>query len=256
MKNLVHKVLETPFWPEDLQAMKRYFRTHDDCDGERGNGITVTISTDGDAWVETCPGGCRFRMPMTGGGLSPRVRNALLLLAVAIKLDNQEHTIPANSPDQARLQPSPEAGCSAFIVHDMTGSVPDQECKTRESAEAWVRQLTEARPNARPVIQPNKEIDTKAANEQQHGHPMTLRECAEAEEPLLDMESVSDRTKSVPDWVAEEIRTTWRAARDAGSQLESFRIIERMVDRLGYGRTENNPSLAPNEEPSPKESAP
>jgi len=60
-----------------------------------------------------------------------------------------------NAPDQARLQSSPEAGCSACVVHDMTGSVPDQECKTRESAEAWVRRLTEARPNARPVIQPN-----------------------------------------------------------------------------------------------------
>ena len=67
--------------------------------------------------------------------------------------------VKANAPDQARLQPSPEAGCSAFIVHDMTGSVPDQECKTRERAEAWVRQLTEARPNARPVIQPNKKVE-------------------------------------------------------------------------------------------------
>jgi len=51
---------------------------------------------------------------------------------------------------------------------------------------------------------------------------------------------------SVPDWAAAEIRATWRAARDAGNQLESFRLIERMVDRLGYGRTENNPSLVPN----------
>ena len=50
----------------------------------------------------------------------------------------------------------------------------------------------------------------------------------------------------VPDWVAEEIKTTWRAARDAGGEMAAFRIIERMVDRLGYGRTENNPSLVPN----------
>jgi hypothetical protein len=49
----------------------------------------------------------------------------------------------------------------------------------------------------------------------------------------------------VPDWAAEEIRATWRAARDAGNQLDSFRIIERMVDRLGYRRTKNNPSLVP-----------
>lgn len=39
----------------------------------------------------------------------------------------------------------------------------------------------------------------------------------------------------VPDWVAEEIKTTWRAARDAGGEMAAFRIIERMVDRLGYG---------------------
>ena len=50
----------------------------------------------------------------------------------------------------------------------------------------------------------------------------------------------------VPDWVAEEIKATWRAARDAGGEMAAFRIIERMVDRLGYGRTENNPSLVPN----------
>ena len=48
----------------------------------------------------------------------------------------------------------------------------------------------------------------------------------------------------VPKWIAEEIKSTWRAARDAGGQTEAFRILERMVDRLGYGRTENNPSLA------------
>lgn len=66
--------------------------------------------------------------------------------------------VKADNADQARLQPSPEAGCSAFVVHDMTGSVPDKECKTREIAEAWVRHLTEARPNARPVILPNAEV--------------------------------------------------------------------------------------------------
>ena len=53
---------------------------------------------------------------------------------------------------------------------------------------------------------------------------------------------------SVPDWVAEEIKATWRAARDAGGEMSAFRIIERMVDRLGYGRMENNPSLVPNAE--------
>ena len=53
---------------------------------------------------------------------------------------------------------------------------------------------------------------------------------------------------SVPDWVAEEIKATWQAARDAGGEMQAFRIIERMADRLGYGRMENNPSLVPNAE--------
>ena len=51
---------------------------------------------------------------------------------------------------------------------------------------------------------------------------------------------------SVPEWVAEEIKATWQAARDAGGEMQAFRIIERMVDRLGYGRRKNNPSLVPN----------
>ena len=45
---------------------------------------------------------------------------------------------------------------------------------------------------------------------------------------------------SVPDWVAEEIKATWRATHWP-AELQTFRIIERMVDRLGYGRIENNP---------------
>lgn len=48
----------------------------------------------------------------------------------------------------------------------------------------------------------------------------------------------------VPDWAAAEIKATWRTAKDAGGQEEAYRIIERMVDRLGYGRTVDNPSLA------------
>ena len=50
----------------------------------------------------------------------------------------------------------------------------------------------------------------------------------------------------VPEWVAAEIRETWKAARDAGGEMQAFRIIERMTDRLGYGRRENNPPLPPN----------
>ena len=46
------------------------------------------------------------------------------------------------------------------------------------------------------------------------------------------------------DQLREEVKRTWAHARDADGQTEAFRILERMVDRIGYGRTKNNPSLA------------
>lgn len=45
---------------------------------------------------------------------------------------------------------------------------------------------------------------------------------------------------AIPEWAATEIRNTWNAARDSGGELQAFRIIERMVDRLGYGRIQGN----------------
>ena len=48
---------------------------------------------------------------------------------------------------------------------------------------------------------------------------------------------------NIPQWVREEIKQTWKKARDSGNQLDSFKILERMVDRLGYGRITDNPSL-------------
>ena len=41
-----------------------------------------------------------------------------------------------------------------------------------------------------------------------------------------------------------EIRDAWMAARKANGQREAFVILERMVDRIGWQRTENNPPLA------------
>lgn len=40
----------------------------------------------------------------------------------------------------------------------------------------------------------------------------------------------------------EEIKRTWTKAQGMG-QLEAYRLFERMTDRLGYGRTVNNPPL-------------
>ena len=43
--------------------------------------------------------------------------------------------------------------------------------------------------------------------------------------------------------IRKEVRLTWRAARDSDGQTQAFRVLERMVDRVGYGRIQNSPSL-------------
>ena len=86
------KCPEGCYWPEELEAEKYFFRTQDDCDGDLSSGIGVVVDAQGDVWVETVSKSlesCRYRMPLIGGGMSPRVRNALVLLALAIKLDNE-----------------------------------------------------------------------------------------------------------------------------------------------------------------------
>lgn len=61
--------------------------------------ISVMFGGDGDGYLTIAAQmdpnehkwSMRFRMPMMGGGQSPRVRNALLILAEAIRLDNLDH---------------------------------------------------------------------------------------------------------------------------------------------------------------------
>lgn len=50
MKNLektIHKLLDEPFWPEEIKPMVAYGRTHDDCDGDLNQQLTVMFSGDG-----------------------------------------------------------------------------------------------------------------------------------------------------------------------------------------------------------------
>jgi hypothetical protein len=83
-------LLESPFWPITLAPDAVYSRVHDDSDGRRGDEhqLAVLFDRSSDAWV-LLPGmtSLRFRDPL-GGGVSPRVRNALLVLAEAIRRDN------------------------------------------------------------------------------------------------------------------------------------------------------------------------
>src|SRR5258708_5755811 len=88
-------LLEGYFWIPSLETAKIYERMEDDTSGI----LTVTFSADGDAWINVFSkvdpaefrDTFRFRVPFAGGGQSPRVRNALLVLAEAIRLDNKEH---------------------------------------------------------------------------------------------------------------------------------------------------------------------
>ena len=86
----VRELLEADWCPSELETNTPYFRTQDDCDGDRASGINIFVSCDGDVSVHTAKGPCRYRTPITGGGLSRRTRNALLILALAIKWDNEE----------------------------------------------------------------------------------------------------------------------------------------------------------------------
>lgn len=84
------RVLEYSFWIDDLYTQTRYERIHDDHDGTYEGRLTVCIGRDSDVWIETDTlSPMRFRT-YHGGGKSFRVRNALMILALAIKLDNEE----------------------------------------------------------------------------------------------------------------------------------------------------------------------
>ena len=76
-----------------------FTRRQDDTDGGRGpeHDLCVMFSADCDAWV-AIPGqaSLRFRAPM-GGGWSPRVHKALIILAEAIRRDNEERPQPPSA---------------------------------------------------------------------------------------------------------------------------------------------------------------
>ena len=101
----IRRILETPLWIPDLETQIAYSRLHDDHDGTFMGRISVSFTPDGDAWVDVDQKplrSLRFRTDFGGGGLSPRVRNALIVLAYAIKLDNEErpHERPPENSSQ------------------------------------------------------------------------------------------------------------------------------------------------------------
>jgi len=91
MDKKIKKILETPFWIQAISSDETYSRLNDDHDGTETGNLLVKFSCDGDAWItvdKPWPP-LRFRN-FGGGGLSLRTRNALMILAYAIKLDNEK----------------------------------------------------------------------------------------------------------------------------------------------------------------------
>ncbi len=85
----VARVLEPDYWISTLAPREAYTRRHDDTDGDTtvAQDLTVAIGPDGDCWVKAGGGKTlRFRT-FGGGGQSLRTRQALLVLAEAIRLD-------------------------------------------------------------------------------------------------------------------------------------------------------------------------
>lgn len=82
---LINKVLTEIYWPPQLDAERVYVTTHDDNDGDPLSGfISLIFDQCGDAHLQVVGRSLRFRT-FGGGGRFPKIRNALLLLAVAIK---------------------------------------------------------------------------------------------------------------------------------------------------------------------------
>jgi hypothetical protein len=74
----------------NLVVGKIYSRTHDDCDGDLSESLAIRLNSDKSlsVWAKS-RNSLRFRIPLFGGGASGRVRNALMVLALAIKISNE-----------------------------------------------------------------------------------------------------------------------------------------------------------------------
>jgi hypothetical protein len=93
----IRKILEDSLgFAPGLDVETPYERLHDDHDGRGMGKIVVIFGPDGDAWVRTDSHQgptLRFRAPL-GGSHSPRTRNALVILAYAIMLDEKQFPDP------------------------------------------------------------------------------------------------------------------------------------------------------------------
>ena len=89
----IKKILNMPTWPPSLDTDKQYFIRGDDSVHNSGLGLTVIFVNDGDAHIQTTSeelgNSVRVRT-LQGGGHNKRVRMALMILAIAIEMDNED----------------------------------------------------------------------------------------------------------------------------------------------------------------------
>jgi len=99
VQRAMNTLIEGAYWPQSLEPRSHHTRRHDDTDGQRDTqqDLTISIGPDGDAWVVVAGAPpLRFRT-MAGGGCSLRVRNALLVVAEAIRRDNADRPQPPSA---------------------------------------------------------------------------------------------------------------------------------------------------------------
>ena len=94
IQEIIPRILESFFWIDELDTETIYARLHDDTDGKMEGQIAVQIDRQGDVYLTTDEHrgpSLRFRTD-GGGGMSLRTRTALLILALAIKMDTAERS--------------------------------------------------------------------------------------------------------------------------------------------------------------------
>ncbi len=88
----VRDILESPFWLDEIQPTVVY-QTEDDDSPPDEAWLQVVFSIDGDAWVAKItdsPIKSIRKRTYAGGGKDLRTRQALMILAYAMKLDAAE----------------------------------------------------------------------------------------------------------------------------------------------------------------------
>jgi hypothetical protein len=91
-EKVIREVLEDYFWPKNLKHHVAYYSESDDAQRGSGEGISVMATPDADFWLRSTMGPCQSYRCRTGigGGRNRRTRNALMILAMAIELDESD----------------------------------------------------------------------------------------------------------------------------------------------------------------------